>query len=229
MEAAGQASFDLKADKSVVTKFDRQLELETKDVLRPLSSEVGFLGEEHGPEGSKEIYWTVDPIDGTESFIRGYPAARNQLALVVNGVIEYALVYQFQVDALYIARRGHGATKNGQKLAREYRPLERCWIDVSLKIREKSQAKMLLNLVEEIYDYAYAHNYLSTVDGYFDGMVNGFGGGPWDYYPRALLCQEAGLKVGNIGSDKFDLKINNLVAAHPDNFDRIQALLSSQA
>jgi|GEM_PF-4285513 len=224
----GTAQFDLKADKSVVTKFDKELELELKGVLKPLSQEVGFLGEEHGQEGSKEIYWTIDPIDGTESFLRGYQVARNQLALVVKGQAEYALCYQFPVDAMYIARRGQGTTKNGQQIKINYKPLERCWINIAADLSDPKIYEAYKRLRPLIADFAYPHNYLVTVEGIMDAYISSFMGGPWDYVPIALLMQEAGARVGNYGSLNYDLNIMGLVAAHPDNFETIQKLLSSE-
>ncbi len=229
MENTGIISFDLKADKSVVTKLDRELELAIKDLLRPLTPEVGFMGEEHGLEGSTDMYWTVDPIDGTESFIRGYPVARTQLALVMDGQAEYAFCYQFPMDNLYTARRGQGTTKNGQKISVAYKPLERCWIDLSLNMFEPEQYDDAKRLSAEIADIAVAHNYLLTVDGVMDGLISSFNGGPWDYVPRALLMTEAGLRVGNYGSMDYDPNIMSLVCAHPNNFEAIQKLLSPQA
>ena len=229
MENMGKISFDLKADKSVVTKLDKEFELAIKDVLRPLSNEVGFLGEEHGQEGNENTYWTVDPIDGTEPFIRNIPTACNQLALVINGQPEYAFCYQFPLDNLYIARRGRGTTKNGKKITVGYKPLNRCWIDISIDLLDTAKYEAFKRLRPKIADTVTQHNYLPCVEGLIDGCVTGFNGGPWDYIPRALLMQEAGMKVGNFGSLTFDPKISNLVSAHPDNFEAIQKLLSPEA
>lgn len=229
MKNMGNVSFDLKADRSVVTKLDKELELAIKDALRPLSQEVGFMGEEHGLEGSTDVYWTVDPIDGTESFIRGYPVARTQLALVVNGNAEYAFCYQFPVDNLYIARKGRGTTKNGKKITIGYKPLNRCWIDLSLDLFNTERYEDAKRLSRQVADITVAHNYILTVEGIVDGTVSSFHGGPWDYIPRALLLSEAGARVGNYGSMEYDPKILSLVSAHPDNFEQLQKLLSPQA
>ena len=134
MAEYGKAEYTLKGDKSAVTKFDLELEKEIKKVLAPIDSKVGFLGEEHGQEGSTETYWTIDPIDGTESFLRGQPVARNQLAFVSDGKIQYALCYRFPTNDMFIARAGRGTTKNGQKVTLGYRPPERCWVEVNLKM-----------------------------------------------------------------------------------------------
>lgn len=229
MAQFGKAEYSLKGDKSVVTQFDLELEEEIKKVLAPIDSGVGFLGEEHGQEGSSETYWTIDPIDGTESFLRGQPVARNQLAFVSGGKIQYALCYRFPTDDMFIARLGKGTMKNGQKVSLGYRPPERCWIEINLKMLRDPVFYEKYKKITERMEAAYTHDYLLVAEGATDCMISGSIGGAWDYYPRALIFQEAGAKVGNIGSDKFDLSVNNLVAAHPKNFDFIQNVLSGKA
>ena len=56
-----------------VTSFDIEAELFLREKLGAYDSSIGFRGEELPPTGRDDLYWLIDPIDGTEYFIRGVP------------------------------------------------------------------------------------------------------------------------------------------------------------
>src|SRR5215831_4300255 len=63
-----------KADRSPVTIADRRAEELIRAELAATFPDDGLLGEEFGElAGSSGRRWIIDPIDGTESFIRGVP------------------------------------------------------------------------------------------------------------------------------------------------------------
>ena len=75
-----------KSDQSPVTVADRKAE----EILRKKISKSypghGIIGEEFGEENSQsEWVWTIDPIDGTRSFIRGLPLFATLIALLHKG------------------------------------------------------------------------------------------------------------------------------------------------
>jgi len=64
----------LKKDKSPVTIADQDAEKLLRSLILRTFADDGILGEEMGETESKSGYrWIIDPIDGTESFIRGVP------------------------------------------------------------------------------------------------------------------------------------------------------------
>lgn len=82
---ASDFSVDAKADATPVTEADREAELAIKQVLGTAFPEHAFFGEEFGREGDSEFLWLIDPIDGTKSFVRGYPMFSTQIALMHGG------------------------------------------------------------------------------------------------------------------------------------------------
>lgn len=65
---------DRKADRSVVTRADREAEALMRDMIRARFPGHGVLGEEYGEDNpGAEMKWVLDPIDGTVSFIHGCP------------------------------------------------------------------------------------------------------------------------------------------------------------
>ena len=75
---------ETKADNSPVTEADRGAEALIREGLRAVFPDDGILGEEHGEQqGSSGRRWIIDPIDGTQSFIRGVPFYGTLVALEV--------------------------------------------------------------------------------------------------------------------------------------------------
>lgn len=65
---------ETKADLSPVTAADRAVEQCLRDRIREAFPEDGIVGEEYGVDAGTSGYtWTIDPIDGTKSFIHGVP------------------------------------------------------------------------------------------------------------------------------------------------------------
>ncbi|HEX7768694.1 MAG TPA: inositol monophosphatase family protein [Dokdonella sp.] len=78
---------ETKADSTPVTEVDRAVEEAIRRVLRDAYPRHGLYGEEAGREGGGDFLWLIDPIDGTRSFVRGYPMFSTQIALMHAGEI----------------------------------------------------------------------------------------------------------------------------------------------
>jgi myo-inositol-1(or 4)-monophosphatase len=99
-----------------------QADLETEQLIRDRIAESypddAFFGEETGgiaPAPGQGV-WVVDPIDGTANFVSAIAMWCVSIAFVVDQVIEFGLVFDPNHDELFAARRGHGATLNGQRI-----------------------------------------------------------------------------------------------------------------
>lgn len=105
-----------KADTSPVTIADVESEREIKRVLSAAWPAHGFYGEELGRNNADGDYlWLIDPIDGTRSFVRGYPFFSTQIALMHRGelVVGVSNAPLFGAGELACAAQGAGATLNG--------------------------------------------------------------------------------------------------------------------
>ena len=75
-----------KSDLSPVTLADRNAEEILRAKITRNFPGHGIIGEEFGEENSSaEWVWTIDPIDGTRSFIRGLPLFATLIALLHKG------------------------------------------------------------------------------------------------------------------------------------------------
>lgn len=184
-----------------VTEADRAVEVLVREALAAAFPEDGFLGEEHGANAAvrdADWTWVVDPIDGTDCFINGIPVWCVSIALVGPQGTELGLIHDPNSEEHFIARRGHGATLNGQPIAASnatslsdgivgagfshrvapadvLEPLERLLEAGGMFQRNGSGALMLA--------YVAAGRFL----GYFEPHINA-----WDALAGLLLASEAG-------------------------------------
>lgn len=227
MQAYGSIEYVTKADHTVVTALDKSIEVELRDALVKFDSGVGVLGEEHGQAGNTDTYWLLDPIDGTEHFIRGMPGCKNLVCLMDKGKPVWGLSYFFAKDNLWLARAGKGATMNGETVQMRWRPLDRCWLEMSADLMNQEHVEMLRALREQIAGFSIRIGVDSIAAGNVDGLINlGAGGGPWDYWPRYLLFTETGAKMANLGKDDYDFDDKNFLVAHAKNFDALMRVVS---
>ena len=58
----------------------------------------------------------VDPIDGTSNFVHGFPFSAVSIGLAVKKQPVVGVVYNFNLDQMFAAKKGGGATLNGNPL-----------------------------------------------------------------------------------------------------------------
>jgi histidinol-phosphatase len=118
----GNFEVSYKADASPVTEVDVAAERAIKAVLKRHFPGHGFYGEELGREtGDAEHLWLIDPIDGTKSFVRGYPLFSVQIALMRRGElvlgVSAAPCWNGGAGETIWAERNQGAWLDGRRLA----------------------------------------------------------------------------------------------------------------
>lgn len=115
----GDFEIQRKADASPVTIADIESERVIKEVLSEAFPDHGFYGEELGQESMDADYvWLIDPIDGTKSFVRGYPFFSTQIALMHAGelIVGVSNAPAFDGGEMAWAARGQGAFLNGEPI-----------------------------------------------------------------------------------------------------------------
>ncbi|MFK8017697.1 MAG: inositol monophosphatase [Gammaproteobacteria bacterium] len=108
---------ETKADRSPVTKADREAETVISEVLLEAFPNYGFSGEEFGDVAADaDNVWLVDPLDGTKSFVRGYPFVSTQIALIREGEFELGVSSAPMFNEVAAAQRSRGAHLNAEPL-----------------------------------------------------------------------------------------------------------------
>lgn len=102
---------------NLVTEADTASEALIKRMVADEFPHDAFLGEETGASGtSGDDRWIVDPLDGTTNYFHGYRCFCVSIALERAGVVELGVVYDPVSQEEFCARRGRGATCNGEPI-----------------------------------------------------------------------------------------------------------------
>ena len=96
----------------LVTEYDERCEALLRDRLGALLPEAAFVGEEGGREGSGDLAWHVDPIDGTGNYAHGHPWFAISVGLWADSGPWVGVVHAPAMGLMYSAARGLGATRN---------------------------------------------------------------------------------------------------------------------
>jgi histidinol-phosphatase len=107
----GEAGVRRKADRSLVTRADLEVEAELKRRILARFPEHAILGEEEGyREGAdRSRRWLLDPIDGTNSFGRGIPIWATLIAFEQDGASLVGVASAPALGTRWWAQKGNGA------------------------------------------------------------------------------------------------------------------------
>ncbi|SMP77033.1 histidinol-phosphate phosphatase [Neorhodopirellula lusitana] len=104
---------DRKGDDSPVTIADREAEQLTRKLLGEQFPDDTIAGEEFAEQAGDSGYrWTVDPIDGTKSFICGVPLYSTLLALELDGEPLGGVILIPALGEIAVAAMGQGCFYN---------------------------------------------------------------------------------------------------------------------
>lgn len=211
---------ETKADASPVTQADRDAELEIKRVIRARFPDHAIYGEEFGHEGSGDFLWLIDPIDGTKSFVRGYPFFSTQIALMVGGELVLGVSSASQFCEVAWARRGGGAYLNGERLGVALTDtVERAALSFgNLKTLASGprwlQFAQLVRHADRVRGYGdfYAYHLLArgAIDGVIESDVNIL-----DIAALAVIVREAGGVFTDLDGGEVGLATTSVLAATP--------------
>lgn len=215
----------------VVTPADKAAEELIISGLESARPDDAILGEEGSDRvGSTGVRWLVDPIDGTTNYVYDLPAYTVSVGAEVDGDIVVGAVYEPKGNTLYAARRGGGATRNGEPIhCTSKADLETALIATGfgyLADRRRGQAEVLLELlplVRDIRRFGSAALDLclvaaGQVDGYFERGLN-----PWDLAAGAVIAAEAGAMVGDLRGGPASPDYT--MAAPPELFNQLRDVL----
>jgi histidinol-phosphatase len=115
-----ELSVAMKEDQTPVTVADQQAEDIIKQTILAAFPDHTFFGEEGEKvdlQNHKGFTWIIDPIDGTKSFIRGFPLFGTLLALLHDGELIVGVSNAPVWGELIYAAKGEGAFLNDTRLS----------------------------------------------------------------------------------------------------------------
>jgi histidinol-phosphatase len=108
---------DIKENNDPVTVADREAEKFIRGEIEREYHGHAIVGEEFGDSkgNGSRFRWTIDPIDGTKSFIRSVPLYGVLIGLEIDGIIRVGAAYYPPLDEMLCAADGLGCWWNGRR------------------------------------------------------------------------------------------------------------------
>src|SRR4051794_31184487 len=187
----------------LVTAADREAEQLITAALRAAYPEAVILGEETcaGRPALLGEFWgtdhafTVDPVDGTKNFVHGSPDHAVMVGEVKGGEAVRGWIWQPQHEKAYVAERGAGAWRNGQRVTRPPTPPRPRWRGVTSR---RSWLGRTLGDDLRPLELTWGSCGIDSprlAEGDADYLVYGRAN-PWDHVPGGLILTEAGGFLG---------------------------------
>jgi histidinol phosphatase-like enzyme (inositol monophosphatase family) len=111
---------EVKSDNSPVTVADRETERFIREAISKRYPDHAVLGEEDGGTGNSQARWRwiIDPLDGTRSFVRGFPLYGVMIGVEYEGEPMLGVVNMPALNEVVYAAKDLGCWWNGR----------RCWV-----------------------------------------------------------------------------------------------------
>lgn len=153
---------------------------------------------------AQERFWCMDPIDGTASFVGGFPGFVTQAALIANGTPVLAGVHAPALDKTYTARHGAGAHLNGASLPHLRNGPLRSLVDNYPEPR---------GIAKDLFEALGFNHYLESgslglkaclvAEGKADVFFKDVAVQTWDVAPAELILREVGGWLSDARGDAF--------------------------
>tara|TARA_B100000886_G_scaffold91527_1_gene60515 strand:- start:1077 stop:1823 length:747 start_codon:yes stop_codon:yes gene_type:complete len=199
-----------KGPKDFVTKTDKRVEKIIIEELSKSKKHFSFITEETGEilNKNKNIFWIIDPIDGTTNFLHGVPHFAISVALQIDGEIVSGLIFDPIKNEMFFAEKDNGSYFNNNRIrVSNKNNLDDCLFSTNCEgIKEVYPKLNLRNTGCAALDLAYVG--CGRFDGYFHNKIN-----IWDIAAGKIIIEEAGGKLNDISQfkiNKIDIRAANL-------------------
>jgi histidinol phosphatase-like enzyme (inositol monophosphatase family) len=221
-----------KPDQTPVTIADRETEANIRRAIEKRFPTHAILGEEFGKSGKDADYtWIVDPIDGTRSFICGFPLFGMLLGVMRGDEPIVGVIRMPALNESFSGHRGGGATKDGAPI--------RCRTDIKLKdarivineanrmvlneplrLRRLMSAGQIRRFLNDCYPFALLA--MGQIDVVIDSDLQ-----PYDYLPIVPVVEAAGGVMTAWHGEKLGLGSDGsiIAAATPELHREVMSLL----
>ena len=206
--------------------------------LREVLPEAGFITEEGTTKNdasavnhqSSDVFWVVDPLDGTTNFIHGFAPYAVSIALCKGREIIIGVVYEIVADECFYAWKGGGAYLEVRDKRSEVRDkrlevskstINDALLCLQLPYNSDAYKPVITRLIQHYYGQvgsirmigsaAIALCYVAAgrLDAYAERYI-----GQWDYMAGALIVMEAKGSVTNYAGDAYFMEGDSVVASN---------------
>jgi histidinol-phosphatase len=220
-----------KLDRSLVTIADRDAEKLLRDLITRRYPDHSIVGEEFGADDrDAQARWVIDPIDGTNTFVRGVPFYGVLVALEIAREPVVGVAYFPALDEMIAAARGLGCRCNGRRarVSSVTSLADACIAytdgrNVRARLGETWDALQDTTALQRSWGDCYGHCLVATgrADVMLDPRMN-----PWDCAALIPILEEAGGRFtdwrGRVTTDGGDAVSSN-GTLHDEILSRLRA------
>ncbi|NQY42099.1 MAG: inositol monophosphatase [Legionellales bacterium] len=210
-----------KSTNDFVSDIDHKSESIIISTIEKAYPNHSIISEEAGVNIRDEITWIIDPLDGTNNFIHGFPHFSVSIAVKIRDFIEHAIVYDPINNHLYTATRGQGAQLNNKRIRISNKnKLIQCLVATECPFHTEDMieqhlksSKIMMGKTAGLRRTGSAALNLAYVA---SGKLDGFwqsGIKIWDMAAGVLLVKEAGGTVYDFQRTSNYLESNQIIAA----------------
>lgn len=212
---------DEKARGDMVTAADHEAEALLEPALADMLPGSDVLGEEAAAKDpgrfdylhTAERLWIVDPVDGTNNFIKGQERFAVMVALLWQGEVAASWIYLPALDRMAVAEHGGGASLDGARLRLPPGPEQATEMTAAAHVTRfpEESRKVLKERVKTFKAnkpaFCAGWDYLALAEGkrqlllYYRTLA-------WDHAPGTLLVSEAGGHCRRLDGGLYDPAAN---------------------
>lgn len=217
----------------MVTRADREAQRRVIEVIREEHAEDAIVGEEEDAlktvpaEGDA---WVIDPIDGTNNYVRHMRTWATSVAAVRDGETVAAANVHPALGDTYVAGPD-GAALNGTPVSVSDRTdpetmtvVPTIWWDFDHRDEYAAATRAIVERFGDMRRLGCAQAVLSRVaSGALDGTLTNVVVNPWDSVAGVYLVEQAGGTVTDIHGDPWEPGCDGLVASNGAGHDHVLA------
>jgi len=223
---------------NLVTEADHASEKAILNIIKAEFPDHHILSEEAGEIVQDSHYkWIVDPIDGTVNFAHSIPLCCVSIAIEHKGDIIMAAVYNPNLNELFFAEKGKGATLNEKaiRVSEKSNVINAClvtgfpytYLDTPngpLEIFEKfiRQGVPVRRLGSAAIDLCWVA--AGRFDGFYEHKLEA-----WDSAGGYLIVEEAGGRVTDFKGNKFSPYQPHVLATNGKIHEEMLAVINNTA
>jgi len=220
-----------KDDVNLVTDVDKLSEEMIIRAIRSKFPDHGILTEESKEKKSiSDFKWVIDPLDGTTNYAHNLPVYCVSIALEEKGKIILGVVYNPNLDELFVGEKGKGAylykgrgpSKSKLKISVSHehqlgKSLLATGFPYDIRTSRKNNLIHFTNFYKKCQavrrmgaaalDLAYLA--MGRFDGFWELKLS-----PWDMAAGSLLIAEAGGKVTDFSGGPFNIYLKEILATN---------------
>ncbi|WP_353634069.1 inositol monophosphatase [Halobacterium sp. NMX12-1] len=213
----------------VVTQADRDAQRRVIEVIRETHPEDAIVGEEEDelkavPDTGAA--WVVDPIDGTNNFVRDTQIWATSVAAVKDGETLAAANVLPALGDTYLAGDGD-VTRNGEAVTvsektdpETFAVAPTIWWDFDARDEYARACEAIVTRFADLRRYGCAQAVLSMVaSGQLEGALTNVTVNAWDSVAGVHLVRQAGGVVTDVHGDRWEPGCEGLVASNGEAHD----------